>query len=364
MEEILKKEILKTFPINLDMKRVTAQSTPIPPLVVDDTGNVFEITLTDGGVPVDLRECWVFAQFSLPDGTTSSRSTEDAEDPIIIDGDDHNIIKLRLNNVNYTAGKNNCEVEVYSGEGHSTLVTSANFNFDARAKIVNSETAQRDPSFPFLLGLIERVDGALDKLDDAVSAEENRVVAEQERVEAEIEREQKVDEVYQAYESGALKGDKGDTGAAGKDGKDGKVQSVDNVQPNSNGTLTLSAVRYASQTLTTNQQEQARKNINAAPSSSYINAQDDGYSLTLSDAGKLVLINSETDCTVSIPAAIDFPIGTEIEVAQMGAGVVNIFAFGADIFSMDGMTSTAGQYAVVCLKKLDETTWLLGGALA
>ena len=69
----------KTINISLDLKRVTAQPASIPALVEGDTGNRFEITLTDAGAPVDVSGHKVVCVFSkVSDGTTVEQDTEDA----------------------------------------------------------------------------------------------------------------------------------------------------------------------------------------------------------------------------------------------------------------------------------------------
>ena len=72
--------ILKTIPISLDLKRVGAQAQALPTLVEGDNGNVFVITMTDDGEPLDLstasRVICVFSKTS--DGKTVEQDTEDA----------------------------------------------------------------------------------------------------------------------------------------------------------------------------------------------------------------------------------------------------------------------------------------------
>lgn len=51
-------------------------------------------------------------------------------------------------------------------------------------------------------------------------------------------------------------------------GQDGKVQSVDGINANDDGNVVLNAVRYTSQTLTDEQQQQARTNIGAGTAGS------------------------------------------------------------------------------------------------
>lgn len=72
--------ILKTIPIALDLKRVGAQAQALPTLVEGDNGNVFVISMTDDGEPLDLstasRVICVFSKTS--DGKTVEQDTEDA----------------------------------------------------------------------------------------------------------------------------------------------------------------------------------------------------------------------------------------------------------------------------------------------
>ena len=88
--------ILKTIPIALDLKRVGAQSQALPTLVEGDNGNVFVITLTDDGEPLDLtnatRVICVFSKTS--DGKTVEQDTDDGS--VVIGGTDHNVITITL----------------------------------------------------------------------------------------------------------------------------------------------------------------------------------------------------------------------------------------------------------------------------
>lgn len=144
------------------------------------------------------------------------------------------------------------------------------------------------------------------------------------------------------------------------------------------------------QTLTQEQQQQATTNIGAIPAAnkgtaggvatlndnskvsaeqacSTITAKTSDYTLTLEDAGTLVTMSADTALTLTIPASgtIDFPFGTEIEIAQFGAGKVTISPeSGVTLYSLDGALSLAGQYAVACVKKVSTDAWLIGGALA
>ena len=162
--------ILKTIPIALDLKRVGAQSQALPTLVEGDNGNVFVITLTDDGEPLDLtnatRVICVFSKTS--DGKTVEQDTDDGS--VVIGGTDHNVITITLKAGSYGAGTNNCEVQIYSGVNSDVLVTTANFNFRGRKGIMNDETIQAEDKYPILVGLISEVTSSTNAADAAAAA--------------------------------------------------------------------------------------------------------------------------------------------------------------------------------------------------
>ncbi len=88
--------------------------------------------------------------------------------------------------------------------------------------------------------------------------------------------------------------------------------------------------------------------------------------LLLTDSGRLLCVESETDVVFTIPAESEtaFPIGTELEVCQIGAGAVSFAAAeGVTILSVGGAVMIAEQYGCVTLKKLAADKWLLAGML-
>lgn len=105
----------------------------------------------------------------------------------------------------------------------------------------------------------------------------------------------------------------------------------------------------------------------AAQASSAIVSKSASFTLALANAGRFIQVTASSAVTVTIPtnASVAFPVGTEIEIAQMGAGAVTFAgASGVTINSLDSAVVTSGQYAVACLKKIDTNVWLLAGALA
>lgn len=105
----------------------------------------------------------------------------------------------------------------------------------------------------------------------------------------------------------------------------------------------------------------------AEQASAAIVALTEGRELVLSDAGKLLCVDAAADITLTIPtdAGVAFPVGTEIEVMQEGAGTVTFV--GADtsvtLHSFEEGRETIGQYAVAVLKKKGANNWRLAGAV-
>ena len=85
----------------------------------------------------------------------------------------------------------------------------------------------------------------------------------------------------------------------------------------------------------------------------------------LTDAGKLVTASNAAAISITIPtdASVNFPIGTQLLVMQLGAGQVTVSAVTpgtTTIISRSG-TKTAGQYALISLIKVAANQWVVGG---
>lgn len=86
--------------------------------------------------------------------------------------------------------------------------------------------------------------------------------------------------------------------------------------------------------------------------------------LALIDAGKYINCTAGTAVTITIPlnATAAFPISTEIDVWQDGAGVVSFVGAGGVTIHSVGL-SLAAQYRAATLKKVGTNTWHIIGAL-
>ena len=91
------------------------------------------------------------------------------------------------------------------------------------------------------------------------------------------------------------------------------------------------------------------------------------YTLVLTDAGRLVNLDSASAAVLTVPpnSSVAFPLGTQILLTQINTGEFVITPdTGVTINSHESLTTTAGQWAVVSLIKTGTDTWLLTGNLA
>ena len=160
-------DVLKQFDVALDISRSISNREFT--VVEGDTGNILHITLTDNGEPVDLTNCRVLAVFSKSTGTSSQDSSQ-ANGGVTIGGTPRNQVTIRLFTSSVAPGMVECELQVYSGEKQTTLVTSAKFNFTCRRAILNDDTVQATTEYPLLMSLMEQVKEALRKMEEAADA--------------------------------------------------------------------------------------------------------------------------------------------------------------------------------------------------
>jgi hypothetical protein len=91
------------------------------------------------------------------------------------------------------------------------------------------------------------------------------------------------------------------------------------------------------------------------------------YTLALTDSAKLVTLSNAAAITLTVPAETTtvFPIGSRIDLVQLGAGQVTISgSSGVTINSRDSNTSLNDQFSAATLIYQGSDVWLLIGDLA
>ena len=98
-----------------------------------------------------------------------------------------------------------------------------------------------------------------------------------------------------------------------------------------------------------------------------INAQTASYTAVLTDDGKLVTMSNASANNFTVPpnSSVAFGIGTQINIAQLGAGSTSIVAgAGVTINSAGTKLKLGAQYAVATCVKTDTNTWFVVGNLS
>ena len=98
-----------------------------------------------------------------------------------------------------------------------------------------------------------------------------------------------------------------------------------------------------------------------------INAQTATYTAVLTDDGKLVTMSNASANNFTVPpnSSVAFGIGTQLNIAQLGAGQTTIVAgAGVTLNSEGNKLKLKGQYAVATCVKTDTNTWFVVGNLS
>lgn len=91
------------------------------------------------------------------------------------------------------------------------------------------------------------------------------------------------------------------------------------------------------------------------------------YTFVLSDASKLVSLTNAAAIALTVPpnSSVAFPVGTQILIAQGGAGQVTVGpGSGVTIKSRDSLVKITGQEGIATLIKTATDTWRLAGDLS
>ena len=89
------------------------------------------------------------------------------------------------------------------------------------------------------------------------------------------------------------------------------------------------------------------------------------YTLALTDAGRMVTLNNAAAITLTIPtaASVAFPVGTRIDLFQLGVGQVTVTG-SVTLRSSGSKVKLAGQYSGATLWKRGTNDWALIGDIA
>lgn len=159
------------YKLTLDIKR--QQNVTIHRTVVGDTAVIFEIKVTDGGVPVLLDAVLnkVIAVFERPDHKVY---TQDKDTGVsFVDGT--STVTIAVSPASFRAGRNTIELQIYSREQETDevypdLVTTEKGVFNARAATFRSDAPNAPSQLPMLEQLIADATAAIAAANAAAAA--------------------------------------------------------------------------------------------------------------------------------------------------------------------------------------------------
>ncbi len=104
----------------------------------------------------------------------------------------------------------------------------------------------------------------------------------------------------------------------------------------------------------------ANKTLTSAIQVLSTNSKTTSYTLVLSDQSKIIEMNSSSPVTLTIPAdaTVNFPIGTNIVVFQIGSGQVTVSGSGFTPLATPGL-KTRAQYSMATLIKRGTDSWIV-----
>lgn len=124
---------------------------------------------------------------------------------------------------------------------------------------------------------------------------------------------------------------------------------------------------WGSITGTLSDQTDLQSAIDNSVSTETENAQSGtSYTFALTDGGKMVTGSNSSPTTFTVPtnSSIEFPIGTRIDVLQIGTGKITIAnSVGVTLLSQGGNKTIKEQYVACTLWKKDTDLWYLMGNL-
>jgi hypothetical protein len=106
--------------------------------------------------------------------------------------------------------------------------------------------------------------------------------------------------------------------------------------------------------------------VEFAPSTRLINQQTASYTLGLTDKDKIVEMNvgSANNLTVPLNSTVAYPIGTVIDIVQVGSGQTTVVATGGVTINSTSGLKIRTQWGSASLIKRAENTWVLIGDVA
>jgi len=129
-----------------------------------------------------------------------------------------------------------------------------------------------------------------------------------------------------------------------------------NVKPNTNQTKGISASNKLLPT----------RNSILGNNPQINNQTGTSYSFVLADMGNMVVSNNASSVTFTVPpnSSVNYPVGAQIDVLQLGVGQVTISPGSGVTINATPGTKIAARYSAATLIQTSANNWTLVGSLA
>ena len=356
--------LTKEFSITLDMVR---ENTFRPFEVVEcDTGNRLHIEMCNNGEPMALSNCNVCIVFASKNGFRM----QDLTSGVSI-GADGKSLDVELYAESFGPGEVTADVQVYSGEQFSTLITSKRFTFRCITALMSPDIIAASATYPPLIAATKAASDAAAEAREA-AANLSDAVGEM-NVQADwLETDETKDGYIKnkpfipktAEDVGAMpeNATAKDIGALPETTTPADIGALpDSTTPGDIGAIPTSQKGSANGVATLNDNGK----VTAEQACSGVINIDADTTISETHLGSTLKVNG--GYTISIPYLSSIPVGSEIEIYDHGSDngciitAVGDTYFAYDGYNTKGKTLTLRRYGVCSLKKMTGMTWKVAG---
>lgn len=343
----------KDYSITLDMMR-TLPSRPFE-VVEGDTGNILHVTLLNNGDAMDLAGCGIQIAFASSSGFAMQDETSG-----IVKTAQTGMFDITLLPTAYGAGNVSADVQVYSGENNTTLVTSTRFDFRCRKSLISGDIIRANAAYP---PLVEAARVATEAAAAAYAAAERIGLDIGEmNVQADWSETDTEQDAFIRNKPG-IPASPGDVGAAPashaaqheQGGSDPVTPTLHASRHASGGADALSPDSIGAASL-------ADGVVTAAQARCLAQTKTASFTLGANDAEKLTLLSSTSAIVVTFPldSTYNFPIGTAFNFIRWNTGATS-FAVesGVGWKAVNDVTAISAYGCAATAVKLGANTWWL-----
>ncbi len=341
----------KDYSITLDMMR----TLPFRPfeVVEGDTGNILHVTLLNNGDAMDLSGCGIQIAFASSSGFAMQDETSG-----IVKNAEAGTFDVTLLPTAYGAGNVSADVQVYSGEGNATLVTSTRFDFRCRKSLISGDIIRANTAYP---PLIEAARIANEAAASALAAAE-RIDTDIGELNVQADWDE-TDTAQDAYirNKPDIPASAGDIGAApANHASQHESGGSDPITPIPHASRHASGAADAITPASIGAASLSNDVVSASQARCLTQTKTASFTLGADDAEKLTLLSNSSDILITLPldSTYNFPIGTAFNFIRWSTGAVSFgIESGIGWKAVNNVTSISAYGCAATAIKVGSNTW-------